>query len=291
MGRLAIMAGAALSLGLLGGAAVAGTPFPVKMKCPVGGERFVYTDTMSYSTWGQRPDGKPYGSWEFPKPLPECPGNRLVMFADFSKEQIKALEPLLASAEYKALADDTSYYRALWLARALNLPDLPASWLMLQASWQADGDAERKARYQREFVAVLDSEPVKAGDLNWLSLQARAVNAERELGAFDAATARIKRLNDQLKTPPTDAAAEGQAGANERGGLVSFLKLEEGAIARKDVSSEPIDLVSPRIGARKCIEIEDAGGAVSDLCKTVAMADMIKRERGDREPPTTPGKP
>jgi hypothetical protein len=289
--RAAMTAGVVGVLAALAGAASAGTPFPVKMKCPVGGESFTYVDTMSYSTWGSRPDGKPYGSWEFPKPIPECPGNRLVVFAEFSQAQVKALEPLLASAEYRSLTGETSYYRALWLAKALNLPDTPAAWLLLQASWQADGDVERKARYQREFVAAIDAEPVKGADLTWLSMQARAVNAERELGAFDAATARIQRLRDQLKTPPADVAAEGQAGANERGGLVSFLKLQEGAIARKDVSPEPIDLVSPRIGARKCIEMEDAGGAVSDLCKTVAMADMIKRERGIQQPIATPAKP
>lgn len=290
MKRLVVAGAMAVAWAGLAGSALAGTPYPVKMKCPVGGESFVFTDTMSYSTWGRRPDGKPYGSWEFPKPIPECPGNRLVMFTEFSKAQVKALEPLLASTEYKALAGDTSYYRALWLAKALNLPDMSAPWLLLQASWQADGDAERKARYQREFVAAIDAEPVKAGDLTWLSMQARAVNAERELGAFDAATARIQRLRDQLQAPPADPKAS-QGDANERGGLASFLKLEEGAIARKDVSAEPLDLITPRIAAQKCIQAEDARETVSDLCKTTALADMIKRERDFKRSLATPATP
>ncbi len=285
MKRLAMAA----ALSCLATAAIAGTPYPVQIRCPVGGKSFTHISTMSSSTWGRRPDGKPYGSWEFPMPIPECPDNRLVMFTEFSKDQIKALGPILASSEYKALAGETTYYRALWLARALKLPDVSAPWLLLQASWQADGEAERKARYQREFVAAVDAEPAAAGNLAWLSTQARAVNAERELGAFDAATARIKRLREQLKAPSNDP-AEGQAGANERGGLDTFLKLEEAAIARKDVSAEPIDLVSPRVGAQKCIAMEDAGEAVSDLCKTTAMADMIKRERGVRQSLATPPK-
>lgn len=263
----------------LGGAASAGAPYPVKMKCPVGGESFTFTATMSYSTWGHRPDGKPYGSWEFPQPVPECPGNRLVMFTEFSKAQIKALEPLLSSPEYKALADETTYYRMAWLAKALDLPNTPTPWLLLQASWQADGDAERKARYQREFVAAADAEPVKVGDLGWLSTQARAVNAERELGAFDAALARIKRIREPAAPAAPQPNEDGQAAA-ERGGLMTFLELEEGAIARRDVSAEPLDLITPRIAAQKCIAMEDGGQAVSDLCKVPTLADMIKRERG-----------
>ena len=43
-----------------GTAAVAGFPVTEERTCPIGGERFSFTTTASYSTWGARPDGKPF---------------------------------------------------------------------------------------------------------------------------------------------------------------------------------------------------------------------------------------
>ena len=37
-----------------------------------------------YSIMGRRPDEKPYSELPFPRPMPECPGNGLVMFDRFS---------------------------------------------------------------------------------------------------------------------------------------------------------------------------------------------------------------
>ena len=71
------------------GSALAATPYQADAVCPVGGEKFKYTSTGSWSTWGERPDGKPYGSWIFPSPLPECPGNKLVMYREFSPVEIE----------------------------------------------------------------------------------------------------------------------------------------------------------------------------------------------------------
>jgi hypothetical protein len=286
-------AGLALVLASLAGAAHAGTPYPQKMTCPVGGEPFVFTATASYSTWGSRPDGKPYGSWEFPNPVPECPGNRLVVFAQFTKDQIKQLEPLLASPEYKALAGETTYYRMLWLAKALKLPNIPDAWLLLQASWQVDGDPERKARYQREFVAAVDAEPVKPEDIGWLNDQLRAVNAERELGQFDAAKARIGRLREGLsKSPPAPEKADpgGQSADPEvaRKNILAFLDKQALVISRKDAGSEPLELITPRIAARKCMDLADAGQAAPDACKTTDLQTLIDKERAFKKTEAAP---
>lgn len=51
--------------------AAAGIPVRQRMTCPIGGEAFTYNTTASYTTFGSRPDGKPYGSWIFPLALPE----------------------------------------------------------------------------------------------------------------------------------------------------------------------------------------------------------------------------
>ncbi|MBO9709612.1 MAG: hypothetical protein J7521_15515 [Caulobacter sp.] len=297
MTRWMAMAALALALGAAGGA-FAGTPYPVKMTCPVGGEKFTFTATMSYSTWGTRPDGKPYGSWEFPAPIPECPGNRLVMFTEFSKAQVKALEPILVSSEYKALADDTSYYRALWLARALKMPDIPEDSILLQASWQADGDPVRKARYQREFVAAADVAPARPADPDWMGLQVRAANAERELGLFDAAAVRLGRLKGYLATPFPEPKVLNPEGKPidleaERRGLLSFIDAESVAVTRKDADPEPLDLLAPRIAAMRCMALADEGKNVPEACGKAPLDALIRSERGDIESPssTSPSAP
>lgn len=280
---------AGLLLAGLGGTANAGTPYPVKMKCPVGGESFTFISTHSMSTWGRRPDGKPYASWEFPNPVPECPGNRLVMFKEFSKDEIKALKPLLASEAYRALGDETTYYRIGWLAKALNVPDYDYPWLMLQASWQADGDEPRKARYQREYVAMVDAAP--PGDPEtWVNRQVRAVNAERELGQFDAATKRIAAIREDASWQAAKPGDEARA-KNERDGILSFLDLEARAIARKDVSSEPLDLITPRIAADRCLDIEDKAQPLPELCKAAPLSEMVGKFRAIRHPPPKPPAP
>jgi hypothetical protein len=47
-------------------AAHAGMPYTRSMTCAVGDEKFNFTTTGSYTVFGRRPDGKPYGSWHFP---------------------------------------------------------------------------------------------------------------------------------------------------------------------------------------------------------------------------------
>ncbi len=290
--RTAIAAGVAVTLMSLASVASAGTPYPVGMKCPVGGESFTYIDTMSSSTWGRRADGKPYSSWEEPKPLAECPGNRLVIFTRFTPEQIEQLKPILASPEYKALLNETTYYRTRWLGTALKIPNVPDVWLLLQASWQTDRDPARKARYQSEMVAAVDAEPV-AADHGWFVNQLRAVNAERELGRFDAATARIARLREALSKPlpyaddkTPDATPENHEAA--RKAQLATLDKQAVVIARREAGSEPLELIAPRTAARKCIALIDDKQAVPEACTTADMQFAIYRERAIKKAMETP---
>ena len=273
------------ALTVLTGPAWAGTPYPVKMTCPVGGEKFTHTDTMSSSTWGARPDGKPYGSWIFPHPIPECPGNRLVVFKDFSKDEIKTLTPLLETPAYRALWADTAYYRLAWLARELGVKDVDAGWVLLQASWQTDGDPARKARYQREFVAAVDAAS-GPDDLSTLSLQARAVNAERELGEFDAAGARAGAMKARIAAVSAKPADPDQA--DNFKGLGDFVTRLQLAIERKDAASEPLDLITPRVAADRCLDLEEKG-TPDALCKAASLSELIEKQRAWRKPKASPG--
>lgn len=273
---------------ILGGSAQAGTPVRTKLTCPVGGERFVHTDTASYSTWGSRPDGKPYGSWTFPMPLPECPKNGLVVFKDFSAAEKRKLARLIASPEYLALRKtDTPHYRAAWLARALNPGAPDSTWLLQQAGWEADESPSLRARYLRELVAAAAVNPQPKDLMERLVLRTRVVNALRELGEFDKALAELRAISVPATVPLSpDDAEEGytpEDAEENRQGLLQFMKGLEVVIARRDAAPEPLDLIPVRAAAFKCLDAAEAKQALDPLCAADPIAPVVAQVRAARE--------
>lgn len=274
--RTGLLAAAACSLGLAL-PTIAGMPVRQTMKCPIGDSSFEFTTTASYSIFGSRPDGKPYGSWEFPLALPVCPTNGLVIYKEFSKAEVAKLTGLVASGEYKALAADVPYYRAAWLMRELGGTKKDVAWMINQASWQADGRPELKRRYQREFLVAAEDlpKPEAGDDLMTIGLQFRAANAQRELGAFDAATAKLRGLTlASLGVPATSKTNKLDESASEqRDGWLQYARALEKVIARHDASAEPIDMIGKQ-GVFRCIELNEAA-PTEPLCATPEMkADM-----------------
>jgi hypothetical protein len=239
-------------------AASAGAPVTEHKICPIGGAAFDFTTTASYSTYGTRPDGKPYGSWTFPLALPECPDNGLVMYKEYSDEEVEKLKPLVASDAYQALRrEDTSYYRAYWLMREMGLGPEEYLWALLQASWQADDKPELRARYQSELVEGSAKAEPKPEDLNWIGMEARAVNALRELGRFDEALARLDKvpltpLDVQVPAGAADSAPVRQA--KQRRAWLAYFKELRAVIDRRDPASEPFDLIPRRLALGRCID-------------------------------------
>lgn len=283
---------------VLSSAGHAGMPISVKKICPVGGQKFTHIDTMSSSSWGERPDGKPYGSWEFPLPLPECPKNGLVIYKDFSDAETKALTSLVASPEYQRLRSETTYYRASWLMRQLgDLKPADAPWMTLQASWQVDADKERKARYQQEFVAQVSSLPVEIDDLTWIFYVARAANALRELGDFAGAAQMRTKISDaklnvvvpaKLAEESSDKAAlklneEAIERAETMRGWLSYVNLLDRVIQRHDPSSEPFDMLPHRVIVFKCYELSIREEALPPICSSSEIKEMVQEMQQSRK--------
>ncbi len=274
-----------LTLGLAScafGSAQAGMPHPQEMKCAVGNEAFTHIGTDSYTTWGSRPDGKPYGSWRFPQALPVCPGNGLVMYRDFSKDELARLKTLIGSPDYRAMvARDTPYFRAAWLERSLKPDSGAIAWMTLSASWEADGIPDLKASYQRAFVDLAAIAKPAPKDLEWLFLQMRAANALRELGEFNAALSLVRAIpRDQLAVvvpKRSDSNYEAVRDAERRAWLPEYLTKLEAAIRRSDSSSEPLDLVPERIAAGKCFMARKTGESLSpaNYCQSPAILNLI----------------
>lgn len=223
---------------------------PAEITCPIGGERFEALMTTSYSTTGRRPDGKPYSYWPLPIAIPVCPSNGLVVFQDFTPEQIATLKPLIASDAYKRMIkQDSTYYRAQWLATRIGVPEADALPTLLQATWQVKpstqptGQAMQspdKARaYQEEFVRRVRALPSRSTDVNYHAAFARAANAERELGHFREAAAMIDQLRDWLP-------------ADDPEGWRQFAEELAVVVKRRDASAEPLDMLDDQEAVYLC---------------------------------------
>lgn len=236
--------------------ASAGKPVTETMTCPIGGGSFSFTTSASYSTYGERPDGKPYGSWTFPLALPECPANGLVLYKQYTPEEVAKLQPLVASEAYQALRkEDTPYYRAYWLMKAMGLGPERYLWALLQASWEAQDRPELRKRYLTELAEASAAVPARPTDINWIGMEGRAINALRELGRFDEAAARL------AKVPLAGLAAAGTTQeAKARRGWHSFFTAIKPVIERKDSSIEPLDMLPRTVAFGRCLDQADKIG-------------------------------
>lgn len=208
-----------------------------QLTCPVGGERFTAVTTLAYSTMGDRPDQKPYSELPFPRPLPECPGNGLVMFASFTPAETVQLGKWVETPTYQGMrATESPFYRAYWLAKKIGRPDADAIELLLPAIWSAkeedrdNPNRPRTSRYQRVLISAVEVIPadVSVDDRVWL--QGQAANARREMGEFAAAERIRKRAEEAI--PQTTRPA-----------LATYLQKLKVVIARKDRSDEPLDMI------------------------------------------------
>jgi hypothetical protein len=239
----------------------AGVPMSQRATCPIGGRSFEYVTAASYTTWGARPDGRPFASWEFLLALPECPDNGLVMYRAFSEEEVARLRPLVASPEYQALrrSGDTSYYRASWLMERMGAPATHSLWALVQASWQAEADPALRRRYLEELVRR-GSALGEPRDLEAVAVRARVANALRELGRFEEAAAMIAATPVETLAPDSETvrATADWRGHYRRLGIV---------VARRDASIEPIDMIPRREAQRRCQQPAALDAAARALCR------------------------
>ncbi|HYE28396.1 MAG TPA: hypothetical protein VEA61_09205 [Allosphingosinicella sp.] len=260
--RSLFVAASLATLALAAVPAAAGMPVTETMTCPIGGGSFSFTTTASYSTYGERPDGKPYGSWTFPLALPECPDNGLVLYKDYTSEEVAKLEPLVASEAYQALRrEDTPYYRAYWLMKAMGLGPERYLWALLQAGWEAEAKPELRQRYLAELAEASAAVPAQPGDLNWIGMEGRAINALRELGRFDEALARLDKVpvaSLEVEMPAgAGAPQEAIAQARSRRSWHAFLSGLRAVIERRDSSIEPLDMLPRSVALGRCLDLRE----------------------------------
>lgn len=244
------------------------TFFPQSFTCPVGGERFESPVMASNSTFGQRPDGKPYSPMPV-APIVECPGNGLLLYQEkFSNEEVRKVKPLIASADYQAMrARETQYYRLWWLRKQMGDTPEDLAFTLLVASWETDGDAPRKARYQQAFVDAVRELGTGTPARDRFRLDLRAANALRELGAFDAAGQMLDRLA---------AEAASVEDADERSASSRLIDGLRALVAEKVTVSEPVNLIPDDLAIFPCVVRRATLAPVEQrVCDTPAIRAKI----------------
>jgi hypothetical protein len=244
------------------------TPYVRQIECAVGGEEFSFTDTHSSSSFGQRPDGKPYSNWDYP--LPVCPGNGLVMYREFTADEVVRLPALLQSAQFTEIgAIGQPYYTASFIERSLSPQSLQATWLLLQASWRVDHDAALRTRFQQEFVSAAQAAVFDPANEESVVLRLRMANALRELGRFEEAEAAFASLST--------ASIEGAEG------LAAYVVVLQRVNARRDTIAEPLDAIPQLAAASLCLQHEGAPGwDAAGLCRETELAAEVERIRENR---------
>lgn len=231
---------------------VPGQPLPplhigsTDMTCPIGAQHFTAVTTNMWSITGRRPDEKPYSEVPFPRPLPECPDNGLVVFASFTPSEVAELEHWIATPTYQSMRKTESpFYRAYWLSMKIHRPEADSIEQLLPAIWEAkeldrnDPRRPRTTRYQRVLIGAVDriTPAVSLDDRIWLRSQ--AANALREMGKFDSAE-RVRQ------------SAEADLPQTTRPALSDYLQKLKAVIARHDRSDEPLDMIPDVQAALLC---------------------------------------
>lgn len=243
----------------------ASIPITEEKRCPIGGKVFEYWTVSAYTTFGARPDGKPYGYTQFPLNLPECPENGLVLFDDFTPSEIAKLEPLIQSAAYKSLRkSDTQYYRAYWLAAQLGRDKILIDNLLAQAIWEADDNPPQRLRYLRLYADTAQK-PQNDASENALWSTLRLANAHRELGDFATAKAVLAAI---ILPPEPNAEPKDEWVHEQWKQSITYVQKFAKVIEREDKSSEPLDMLPETIAAEKCWDMkENYSGFAKAYCR------------------------
>lgn len=263
--------GAGLMMCTVATPASATTFFEQEFTCPVGGEKFSSPVMGSNSYFGARPDGKPYSPMPV-SPLVECPSNGFLLFdRTFTPAEVATLSEAVASPEYGTLRTaETQHYRAWWLMNRIDRDPYSRAAVLLQATWESDDDAARKARYQTAFVdAAKALDPTTSKDDAWFWLNLRAANALRELGRFDEGAALLAQI-DQPDRLPTDADAKD--GARKLIDGLRALTTERNRVA------EPANLIPVELARERC-QANDLTTTERETCATVPKPDATYSRR------------
>lgn len=278
-------------------------PKGTEFTCPVGGERFLQDVEAPFYPLEGLPNGSSMGGQFSDRMVPICPGNGLVMvpkydgedgdpeaMTAYTPEEIAELPALIASPEYKALANEAAFFRLYWLATKLGRPTMQRFHLLQHVSWVGQKPEQHRANLER-FLAL--GEPLIAApdfdpDRRW---QARLylANALRELGRFDEAKARLETLwtewqaewaKRQAANPVNEHFyVDGEDGHDLFSDGIDMLL---GVIADRDDDYQPVAMMGEQVANAICDNLDDGYPPVTETTKRGCLKRKLDKEEQEK---------
>lgn len=116
--------------------ATAGSPTQVDFTCPIGGEIFEITETLSCSNGGRYMSFRLETTCDFVTRLPICPSNDFPVYKNFSPEEVEKLEAFVETGRYAELTQLPPWQRAYSIAEFLEETASTVGFgLQLNAFW------------------------------------------------------------------------------------------------------------------------------------------------------------
>ncbi len=169
--------------------ALAGIPTETTLICPIGGEQFTITETLSCSENGARSMAfAPVSSCDFITRLPQCPQNRLPMYKDFSEAELDVLRNFMVSETYDSMVDRSRFYMAYIIERQLGGAASPF-WLLLNGLWYDPENTFSDPDYLQEFLMEARAEIRQESEENQPYVQSISAFVAMKVGDFSAARA------------------------------------------------------------------------------------------------------
>jgi hypothetical protein len=134
----------------------AGIPIEQEETCPVGGEKFKIKSTLSCSNFGLRTLAlRLVTSCDFVTRLPQCPGNNLPLYKDFSQQDLNEIRALMPTTAYKAAQSRSRYYLAATIEQTLSSVDEKTVFFTLQNGlWYAPEQGFSDPIYMKAYHAA-----------------------------------------------------------------------------------------------------------------------------------------
>ncbi|MCP4185100.1 MAG: hypothetical protein GY761_17615 [Hyphomicrobiales bacterium] len=153
----------------------AGHPIEETKVCPVGGEKFNVTGTLSCTTAGQirTMSMRPATSCEFVTRLPVCPENGLPVYQEFTQEQVAKLEIFLKTPQFQNLKSLPPWQRAYGVSQHLGESGTAIAFHLLNgALWYEGEEFLKSERAVDRFLIEAKSEVGRASERDKPFLQA-----------------------------------------------------------------------------------------------------------------------
>lgn len=113
-----------------------GIPAEKEMSCPIGGETFTITTTLSCGDEGRTISFRPVTTCDFVTRLPVCPSNGLPIYKGFSPNELERITLFLETDNYQELLKISPFLRAYQLEKSLTEQRTSESFgLILHAMW------------------------------------------------------------------------------------------------------------------------------------------------------------